>query len=68
MIPLGTLICSYKLYDYCKNRYKNHNVVADVNVDYDDFYYFNRKSKRIRLVRNKSIYAFGDKYIYVRIR
>ena len=58
------LICSYKLFDYCKARYPSRNVVADVHVDYDDFYYWT-KTNILRICRNKTEILTGGPWPYV---
>lgn len=63
------LLCSYKLYEYCKDRYPKREVVADMHVDYDDFYYWTRTGT-LRMVRNKNeVWTLGDDWpTIVRIR
>lgn len=53
------ILSSFKLYEYCKNRYKKRTVIAEKYVDYEDFYYWSRAGKQ-RLVRNKKeIWVLG---------
>ena len=54
------IICSYKLFEYCSERYPNRIVVADMHVDQDDFYYWNRQNV-LKIVSNKKeIWVLGD--------
>lgn len=47
------IVCSYKLFEYCLRRYKKRDVHADRHVEFDDFYYFNRRGQ-VRIVVNKT--------------
>lgn len=54
------IICSYKLFEYCKNRYPKRKVIADMHVDHDDFYYWNRQDV-LKIVSNKNeIWVLGN--------
>ena len=56
------VLCSYKLYDYCLDKYNRRKVVADMHVSYDDFYYWSRAGKQ-RLCRNKKeIWVLGQEF------
>ena len=52
------VLCSYKLYDYCKKRYPKRKVEASSYVACNDFYYFARipnfRGDIIRQIRNKT--------------
>lgn len=53
------IISSYKLLEYCKHKYPLRQVIADIHIDYDDFYYWSRAGA-FRLVRNKKeIWTLG---------
>jgi hypothetical protein len=64
-----TIISSYKLFEYCKNRYKKRFVYPAIEVKHDDFYYYSRVGK-LRMVRNKKeIWINGEEFpVIVRIR
>jgi hypothetical protein len=47
------IVCSYKLFEYCLHRYKKREVIADKFVEFNDFYFMNRKGK-VRIVVNKT--------------
>lgn len=47
------IISSFKLFEYCRDRYWQREVHASAYVGYDEFYYMNRLGK-VRLVRNKT--------------
>jgi hypothetical protein len=67
--PLGypLIISSYKMLEYCKNSYPTRKVVADMHVDHDDFYYWNRKNE-LRLVRNGKELWVGLDWPYIKRR
>lgn len=69
MIPINTIICSYKLHDYCKQKYPKRNIIADMHVDHDDFYYWS-KTKTMRMIRNKTeVWTLGHEWpVIIRIR
>lgn len=60
------VICSFKLYDYCKTRnWKNREIYPDAYCGEDDFYYFNEKTGNLRRinVRKKKIYTQIYEYV-----
>lgn len=52
-IPIRTLICAYNMFDYCKDKYPLREVQPDKHCPNNEFCYFNRKSRNVRVVRNK---------------
>lgn len=50
------LICSFKLFEYCKGRYPKRQVFADPHVDYEEFYYWSRTGKFRIVINRKQIW------------
>lgn len=46
------LIASCDVYDYCKTKFPNRNVIAEAHCPKDTFYYFNKKGN-VRQVNTK---------------
>ncbi len=62
LIPFDTVICSFKLFNYCKQKYPKRNVQASVYCDYDDFYYWSKTGK-CGLIRNKTeVWVLGREW------
>lgn len=58
------VICSYKLFDFCKKQgWKNREIIPDIHVAEDEFYYFGRMG-RVRRVCTKNRKIFKHIWAY----
>jgi hypothetical protein len=61
------ILSSYKMLEHCKKSYPKRNIVADMYIDHDDFYYWNRKNE-LRLVRNGNELWIAIDWPYIKRR
>lgn len=63
------ILCSFKLYEYCRDKYPKRKVMQDPHPERDEFYYWTRMGV-LRLIRNKNeVWALGSEWPQiVRIR